>query len=402
MQRSLSSDYKHIIFITLLILFIVIIAGGCSLKASNRKYNSAVKEYEKGEYENAAVLFEEAIGKNPDKAEFYIEYGFTLIQLSRFEEALERFSKVILEKEITMIKENNKQAFRGRGITYYCMQMYNEAINEFDLALSYKELPELDLDILSYKGNSLELSMRLEEALDVYASMIESNKKEANLYRIRGDLYRKLNRYEESLLDYNKALELKESDFNLYFGKYAVLKELSKEAEALETLSKAAELPVYTESDQFDLAKVHFYQGNIDTAKLELNSLIEKGFSEGCFFIGEIYISEGNYEAALNAYQRYIEDGNTLSLTLCNQILTCCLMSKDFVKAKEYLEKVKQMDDGSMTRQIMRNEIIYLENTGDFTGAIKIMEKYLEVYEDEEAYNDYIFLKTRVKEDSAS
>lgn len=387
--------YKKRILCAGLLTVIMFAAGGCGLKASNRKYDSAIKEYKNGEYEKAATLFLEAIEKNPDKSEFYIDYGFTLIQLGEYEEALTQLSKAILDKDIEMIRENNKKALRGCGIAYYKMQMYDEAIEEFDKALVYKEASDLNMDILSYKGSSLELNFKLNEALEVYSMMLET-KQEAGLYHIRADLYRKLFYYEESLKDYNRALELNEKGFEIYFGKFAVLKELGRENEAIEALKPAAELPVVNDKDVFELAKVHFYQGEYDMAVIEFNQLMEKGFSEGSFFLGEIYMNTRKYEEAVIEYERYLEEGNAPSLTLYNQMLACYLMNGDYDKAYLSLEKAKNVNDGSLDRQIMRNEIIYLEYTGDFKGALKLMEEYLQLYEDEEAENDYIFLKTRV------
>ena len=54
------------------------VLGGCGLKPSNRRYAKALEAYEAKEYETAADLFQEAIEKNPDKTEFYLDYGFIL------------------------------------------------------------------------------------------------------------------------------------------------------------------------------------------------------------------------------------------------------------------------------------------------------------------------------------
>lgn len=389
--------------ITWLLIFtlLLITTSGCSLKASNRLYNNAVKQYEDGNYEEAEVLFLEAISKNKDKADFFLDYGFTLIQLSRYDEAIEQFGHAILDKDIIMIKENNKYAYRGMGIAYYCMGEYDSAIKNFDSALLINELSELDMDILSYKGSALELSGKLEGALEVYTKMLENGIELAGLYRIRGDNYRRQGAYEESLKDYDKALTMEKGDFNLYFGKFAVLKELGRNEEAVEALSKAGEIYVSTDQDKFDLAKVHYYKEDYAEARIQLEQLILKGFTEAHYFLGEICMSEGSYSEASQEFENYLDEGNPASAMLYNQMVTSCLFEKNYEKAEVYLQKAKQLNDLSMKKQLTRNEIIYLEYTGDFTAAYDLMVDYLNEYpEDEEAYNDFIFLKTRVTENN--
>lgn len=374
---------------------------GCSLKASNRKYSDALSAYEAGKYEEATELFLEAIEKNPDKAEFYLDYGFTLIKLGRYEEAIEQFERVILDKDIEMIRENNKKAYRGIGIVYYSSGRYEEAIEQFDLALTYSELQEINVDILSYKGNALEMSGKLEEALLVYEELLEQGNEMAGLYRTRADIFRKQGEYEKSLADYERALKIGDGDFHILLGKFAVLKELKRDQEAKEALMKAEELKIVTDADLFDLAQVHFYQENFDSAKHELKQCLENGFAEANYFLGEIYLKEKEYEQAYQSFLAYIESGKPATAALYNQLLVCSLVLEEYEAAGEYLEHAKAFSDPLIRQSLARNEIIYLEHTGDFKTALDKLERYLVLFpEDTQAQEDLIFLQTRVVEET--
>lgn len=382
----------------LAVLCLSLFFSGCGLSKANRSYSKALSYYEDGEYEKAEESFIDAIKANPDKAEYYLDYGFTLIKLGRYEDAMKEFQRILMEKEIAIVKQNNKKAYRGIGIAYLYAQSYEEAIKNFDLALEITELKDLDSDILYYKGNALERSGNLEEASKIYSELLETQKDDAAIYNARANINRILGNYEESIKDYDKAIELSKGDFDLYFGKYAALKELSRTSEAEEVLKIAAELPVHSEKDSFELAKVYFYQNNYDHAKVQLEQSLKNGFVEANYFLGEISIEEGNYKQAIEYFETFEESNGMVSAMFYNQLLTCYLNEEEYDKAKDCLKKAKKYSDASIEQQLLRNEIILLEKTGDFKEAYEKMEKYHKRYPDDvEAKKDATFLKTRVE-----
>lgn len=382
----------------LAILCLSLVLSGCGLSKANRSYSKALSYYEDGEYEKSESYFIDAIKANPDKAEYYLDYGFTLVKLGRYEDAIKEFQRILMEKEIAIVKQNNKKAYRGIGIAYLYAQSYEEAIKNFDLALEITELKDLDTDILYYKGNALERSGNLEEASKIYTEILEIQKDDAAIYNARANINRILGNYEESIKDYDKAIEISKGDFDLYFGKFAALKELSRTSEAEEVLKIAAELPVHSEKDSFELAKVYFYQKNYDHAKIQLEQSLKNGFIEANYFLGEISIAEGNYKQAIEYFETFEESGGMVSGMFYNQLLTCYLNKKEYDKAKNTLKKAKKYSDVSIEQQLLRNEIILLEKTGDFNEAYEKMKKYLKRYPDDaDAQRDATFLKTRVE-----
>lgn len=354
--------------------------------------------YENGKYEEAESYFLSAIKGNPDKAEYYLYYGFTLIQLGNYEEAISQFDKIILETDITMVKENNKRAYRGKGIALLQMNNYIDALNAFNSALEMKELPELDNDILYYKGITLEYEGNLEQAIEIYSQLLENNDKDVAIYSTRANIYRKLGKYEESVSDYDKALEYETNDFEIYFGKFSALKELGKEEEAKAVLEQASNITIKTEADKFSLAKVHFYQGNYSTAEVEFLNAVSDGFSEGNYFLAEMCLSNEKYEEAKKYYIAYAEAGNAVSAMYYNQLMACYLNLEDYENAKDCLTKAKGYSTVAIQKELLRNEIILLEKTGDFEEAFTKMKQYMSKYTvDEETKKDYEFLKTRVE-----
>lgn len=372
--------------------------SGCSLSSGNQNYNKAVSAYEKGEYAKAEEYFMKAISHNSDKAEYHIDYGFNLIASKEYDKAIEQFQYVILDKDIPMVKANNKKAHRGIGIANLMKGHYESAMEQFDLALACGQDERIDNDIRYYKASALLQMSDVENAVALYTEILEKNAQDYAIYNARAGLYRMMKEYDLSIADYDKAIELSPKDFNLYVGKFATLKEYGKNAEAAAVLEQATQLKVTTDSDKFELAKVHFYQGEYVSAKNELAAVDKKVFPEAYYFIAEISLSEGDYKSAIENYNNYVDAGSSVSAMLYNQLATCYLMEHNYEKAEECLSKADNFINLNVHDQLLKNNIICMENTGRFEEALNLMEEYMKQHpEDEQAQKDYYFLTTRVE-----
>ena len=121
--------------------------SGCGLNSASRNYNKAVSAYEERDFGIAKSYFEKAIDKNPDKAEYHLDYGFTLLALKDYVKAREQFAYVIMDKDIPMVKENNKKAYRGLGISYLLDGDYKKSIENFLYLVN--PYHEIELDVFS-------------------------------------------------------------------------------------------------------------------------------------------------------------------------------------------------------------------------------------------------------------
>ncbi|MDF2543229.1 MAG: hypothetical protein K0S47_2947 [Herbinix sp.] len=387
---------KKLLAISIL-LFYMCILSGCS--SAGTYYKNAKESFAEGNYEEAETKFLKAIEKNPNRADYYIEYGFTLLALNKEEEAITQFDKIYLDKDIPMVRENNKKAYRGKGIAYLKLQQYEKAMEQFDLALSIGELSELDLDILYYKGKTQEFLGLYEEALESYSTILTKDETQALVLEARANIYRIIGDYKKSLDDYDKTLALNPKNFNLYFGKYFLLTEQEKEEEAKEVLEQAVKIDVITDVDQLNLAKLHYYIGDYEKANKEFEVMLQKGVALAQYFIGLIYEQQKDYANAIYQYENYINsDPENISATVYNQIGSCLLKTSDYKKALEYFEKGINCRDVVTMQKLKRNEIIAYEFLGKFPEALDKMLTYIENYpEDLEAVKEADFLRTRVK-----
>lgn len=368
---------KRLLLISMFIVVLIMLAG-CN-KASN--YNrDGKKSFENGKYQEAAASFQKAITANPNKAEYYIDYGMALIALGNYEEALAQFDLVYADKDMLTIKENNKRALRGKGIAYFYMAEYQEAVGEFEKALKISELSELNVDILYYMGNSLRITGAYDAAIEAYTSVISSDRKNAAAYGERAFCYQNMGEYEKSLTDYDKAISLKSNNFNFYFGKYYLMLENGNQTEAAKVLEKAAKLSAKTGEDKFNLAKVYFLQEDYETAEAKLKESYSAGISEAYYYIGEIYRNKKDYANAIFYYETYINSMEVSSAKVYNQIAACLMKQEDYKKALEYLETGIAFRQSDSLKALRKNQIIALENLGMFDKAKEKLEEYVADY----------------------
>lgn len=376
----------------------VILGGmsGCSLKTAGGYYSDALSYYEDKNYTLAAQNFELAIERNPERAEFYIDYGLMKIETGDYEDALATFDKAILNKDIKMVQENNKRAYRGRGIAYFYMLEYERALEEFNLALEIDELSSLNLDILSYKGSVCEKLGLWKEAVSAYDEILRNADGNADIYTARAYAYLNIGGIQMSRDDYDRALALEPDNINIYLGKYALMKLQNDEIGAAAVLSQAERLPVETAEDRLLYAKIQYYQKD-ESAKELLLDAAEEGSTLAYFYLGEIVREEGDYEQALMYYNAYLESGNIESSALYNQMAVCSMETGDYNRALSYIQQGLLVSTPEQAKTLRHNEVAVYEKQGDFTAAYEKAGEFLEDYpEDERMLREYEFLSTRI------
>ncbi len=383
------------LFSIAIFLIMITILSGCS-KAGNY-YSDGKSNFRSGNYEMAAECFNKAIATNPNRADYYINYGLSLIKLGKYNDALHQFGLAYMNKDMLIIKQNNKRALRGEGIAYYHMLQYEQAIEQFRLALEIDELSALDMDILYYMANSLHIIGSYEEAIVAYSDIIEMDSKNASAYSKRACSYKYLGDYEKSLEDYESAISLEPKNFEHYFGEYYLRAENGDDTGAFGILAKAEAIAEVTSEDSYNVAKVHFLQGDYETALSELSEGYAGGFTEAYYYIGEIYRIQKDYEKAAYYYDIYINRGELSSSNVFNQIAICRMKLGNYEDALNYLEQGLSYNYAGTLQVLKKNEIIVYEYLGRYEEAKEKMDEYLISYpEDSDASREMQFIETRI------
>lgn len=397
MVRKIIKIKKVIICLGIVILSI----SGCKKEESAKDfYKKGVEFFKNGKIEEAVLSLQKAVEKNTEKAEYYIVYGMALIEIGEYKTAQTQFDKVILEKENRIIRENNKQAYRGKGICYFYENEYEKAIEMFQKALEISDLEEVNLDLLLYQADAQTKLGDYEEALKSYNKILEQKKNNADLYGKRAAIEKLLGKYDLAIKDYDKAISMNGNSYDLYFGKYNLLINQGNTSDANEVLKKALSIKTKTDEDYYNVAKIHFYQEDFTTAQTELQTAIENGFTEAWYFIGQIYEIQNDFTQAIASYEKYLEANSEIrSAWIYNHLGVCYMMNEEYAKAAQMIREGIDLNDYEVMKELLYNEVATYEYLGDFNTALKKAEEYLILYpQEEEMRNEISFLKTRVVE----
>ncbi|NLZ82427.1 MAG: tetratricopeptide repeat protein [Clostridiales bacterium] len=394
MKKGMAIRMKNKILSILIIITIFSSLTGCTTAGSFK--NEGRKLFDQGKYDEAASSFLKAIELNPNRTDYYIDYGMTLIALGRYDEAIPKLDDVYQNRNMVVIKENNKKIHRGKAIAYYYSKEYDKAIEQLNLALEIQESPGLNMDILYYKGDSALKVGNYDIGIDTYTKLIELDNKRAKPLLGRAYCYMALGDFESSLKDYDAAINLEAKSYDGYLGKYALMMEQGMKGEAEELLIIASELGGDTDVDKFNQGLIDYYQGNIDIALIQLEESYGKGFKEAYYYIGEIYREKKDYQKAVYYYETYIQEANVSNSGIYNQLAYSLIKLDDFSNAIKYIEEGLSMGQVGSRRILLKNEIVAYEGMGEFDTALDKMEEYQSFYPgDEEALREKLFLETR-------
>jgi tetratricopeptide (TPR) repeat protein len=377
------------------VFFMICILTGCG-KAGDYDRDGR-KSFAEGNYEKAAEAFSAAVAANPNRADYFIDYGMSLTALGKYEEALTQFDKAYLDKNLLIVRENNKRVLRGKGIAYYSQQQYDKAAAEFQKALEIGELSELDLDILYYMADCLMKSGFYDKAVKEFTSILSVHGEDAAAHAKRAICYKNLGDRDKSLADYDSAISLQPENYNYYFGKYDLLTGYGDTAGASEVLKKAGQIKAETDEDNYHAAVLHFLQGEYDTTLIEFQDSYSKGFQDAGFYMGEIYRIRKDYEKAVYNYEDYIKKAGVVSPEVYNQIGACLIKTGNYEAALEYLDKGITYNNDSTDQAFLKNEIVAYENLGRYEDANQKLVTYLEAFPDDtDAAREAEFLNTRL------
>ena len=195
--------------------------------------------------------------------------GLKAYEENRYQAASEMFTALL---ECPEVEEPwHAVAFSHRGVTYWLMERYEEALADFDRAL------ELEPDMawaIAGRGETYRLMERYEEALADFDRALELKPDMAWAIAGRGQVYGEMGRYEEALADFDRALEL-EPDEDWYLYNHALIYQAlgqTDRAQADLTMAIQHTQEMYKEEPQnwsntLNLALYHLAAGEAEEAE---------------------------------------------------------------------------------------------------------------------------------------
>ncbi len=377
---------------------------GCGAEQSLREYEKGVIAYEEADYKAAAEHFEAALEKNPDKAEYYLYYGYALMQLGEYEAAQSQFERAMLDKEIASIRDNTKRAYRGAGIAAYYQQDLQQAMIYLNLAYQMEELPELNEDIRAYMQQialvrvntylamgAYEKAAELCSSLEAdYGTSAAISVLQGTIAYAQGDIPGAAKEYEQAVLAGENDLQVRIAMLANYLDAMrrglipAEEQESCQEKIAAELETLSAEQSGNAENEEcialgylcymagkYDLAKpwlLEVDQAQIDAAELaRVNTLL-----------AQLAIQEKDYEEAL----RLLETGTEGELAEDDyyQLAFCAAKCGDAELARSYCEAGRALSKEEEYERWDRLSIYISEQSGAYKEAYNELEQYVKDY----------------------
>ena len=299
-------------------------------------------------------------------------------------------------------KTENALAYRKIGINAMAKGDYEEAINNFQLALdqSKGKIRNLELDICMQKAEALYLNGQSEDALAVCDAVLDYDKSYATAYYLRGNLYLQQGDSKKALADYEQAAKYADADYEIYIQLYENLNRAGMKTDGEKYLTEALELKGKGRSYLANRGYIYYLMGDYEKAKEELTQAVAIEQKEGEDDKAELYLAQtaeklGDDQTATKYYQAYAEDHADDSIVL-EELGNMAMEKEAYADACAYYQKGLKTTNPVNEQLLRRGEIAALEQMYEFEQAKDKMAQYVLDYpEDEQAAREYLFLKTR-------
>lgn len=295
-------------------------------------------------------------------------------------------------------KYNEKEIeLRDQGVAAMDEGNYEEAIKLFDEALgkSIGKVTDLELDIDYYKGAAQFASGQFTDAVDTYTYLIKYDEKNYKPYFLRGSIYAKEGEIGQAIKDYDAAVAIDEKNYLLYIEIYDNLNALGYTDQGLVYLNNALEVKDKSDQAKYYKGRIYYILGQNSEAEKLLKEAIDKDVIEAKLYLAKIYQDAEDYPAAQALLEEYAASDEVTSEAL-GTLGDIELTNGNFENALGYYEAGLGHDSIDNLPQLMKGKVAALEKLNRFDEAAEALTQYLDKYpNDEEASKELVFLQTR-------
>lgn len=192
-----------------------------------------VVQGQRGNFEAAIALIEQALRTAPDNAAAYSSLGNCFKGLNQHERALASYERALA------LRPDDADALNNRGATLRDLKRTEDALASFDRALA---LRPAHTTALENRGACLIDLARTAEALDTYERLLAAAPDHTEALIICGTLLHKSNRPEAALARFDRARQLRPDDAAVHMGYAMALMAQGRHHEALASYERALTL----------------------------------------------------------------------------------------------------------------------------------------------------------------
>ena len=191
-------------------------------------------------------------------------------------------------------------------------------------------------------------------------------------------------------------------DYELYVGIYENLAANNMTDEGEEYLNRAFDIKGNSAENLTWRGRIYYLLGQYANAVKELEEAVKKDSAKANLYLAQVYEAEEDSANAEKYYQAYVDSGTADSVAM-NALAEIQMGKGNYEAALEDIRQGLAMDNVTNQQELLSNQIIAYEYSGDFTSAWDVVQQYVSLYPDDEAaQREYIFLKNRQSTDESS
>lgn len=327
--------------------------------------------------------------KGENKKSDDVSLGMAAIQEASYDAAVEYFNHSIEEKK------NLQLAYRGLGMAYMNLGEYEAARDAFVQALQQGSffVGDLEEDISCYLASAYYKMGDYENAIATYTNVLQISKKNDDLYYLRGVVQLEAGNLEAAIQDFDKSVSLNAKDCDRYINIYKALAQAGEKERGKTYLEQSSSL--LKDKQTYEKGRILYYMEDYSGAVSILESLSEAGDNGATLYLGKSYEALGDMNYAASLYEKYLQTDETNG-EVYNQLGLCKLNQGEYETALNCFQKGIATGDGEVMQELLFNEASAYEYVSDFSTAKTKFSEYLAKYpNDEAAKREYEFLKTR-------
>ena len=288
-------------------------------------------------------------------------------------------------------------SLRDEGIELMDTGNYEGAIEKFDEALdcSIGKVTDLEIDINYYKAAAQYNAGNFEDATKTYAALIKYDGDNYKPYFLRGSIYAKEGEIGQAILDYDAAIAIDDENYLLYIEIYENLNSLGYTDQAMVYLNDALAVDDNSSDAKYYKGRIYYMLGETSDAETYLKEAVEDDIVEARLYLAKLYQDQGDYTSAQTLLEEYAssEDVTSDALATLGDIE---VSNGNYEKALNYFEAGLKLDSIDNMPALMKGKVAALEGLNRFSEAKEVLTQYLESYpNDEEAQKELVFLQTR-------
>jgi len=191
-------------------------------------------------WKTSETLWSDVISKYPREPIAFYDRGLYYYEVGQWNEALNDFTQAI------DLQPSYYEAVHNRGLVYRKQKLLPQALQDFNRSI---ELKTTDAKAYIHRGNTLNDLKRYQEALQDFNIALQLAPDNILAYFNRGLALLNLGRYEEALSDYAHVLGQNPNYAQAYLNRSAIYSTMGRKAEALQDALKAQSLGVNVPQD---------------------------------------------------------------------------------------------------------------------------------------------------------